>query len=187
MGDWTSPGILTNLLLAGISAVYVALTYKILRESRFSVSLMRQQIENTTRPYIVVDVFNFVGSPLLKLRIRNLGTSVANNLQLTLDKSFERIDKRDMKDLAAFNAPIPAFAPRSELVFDLGLAQDIFGNVARKPTDFTIIASYDFGDKNVTEATRIDLHMFHGAAANPEPLVQKLDAIGKALVKLSSK
>lgn len=173
-----------------LTAAYSFLTFKILQANKRVTSLMEQQLESATRPYISVDVITG-GSPLLSLRIRNLGSSAARNLTLTLDRDFYRLNQKreenNLRRAPAFTSRIPSFAPRAELVFDLGVFWQIVKEPEITPTQFRITAVYEYAGKKTDETTDIDLDIFHYSVAHAEPFVQELEKIREALEKIATK
>jgi hypothetical protein len=179
--------LITNVVLVFVTDVYAFLTSKIMRANQRVVDVMSSQLDATTRPYIAIDVFS-EGSPVIKLRIRNLGTSAAKRLRLKIDRSFYRFqhadERHDLQKAAAFNKIIETFPPQAELLFDLGIAQRIFANSELTPHAFKIVADYGWLSQEVSETTHIDLGLFHQSAANPRPIAAELQGIQRILEKM---
>lgn len=183
-------GDVTGIVTAVVTIVYVVLTYRLLLSNREALQVLEAELESTLRPYVVIDVFNHPGNPILKLRIRNVGGSAARELQMEVDRSFLRFypsfKDHNLRDLPIFNKVVETFAPRAELVIDLGIGPQIFQNVSVCPTEFKIGLRYQYGKKTFNDTAVIDLETFRGAAINPEPIVEELRAITKALEKMQS-
>jgi len=173
-----------------LTAVYSFFAFKILQVNQRVTTLMEEQLEVATRLYVSIDVIT-QGSPLLSLRVRNLGSSAARNLTLTLDRDFYRFnqkrDENNLKAAPAFTTPIPSFAPKAELVFDLGVFWAIAREPEMTPIQFQITTAYEYAGKKTNETTYIDLNMFQSSAAHAEPFVEELKAIREALEKIATK
>ena len=178
-----------NVALVLITGVYVVLTFKILRASQRSVEVMERQTDSLTRPYIVADVFCNRGENYFRLRIRNLGSTAAQSLRLTLDRAFyrngERTDEHNVATYDAFTRPIPMFAPKAELVFNLGATFQIFRpeHSDTMPSRFQVKARYEYAGIAVEETNEIDLRMYYLSAVNPDNVVSALKDIAVAITK----
>jgi hypothetical protein len=168
------------LFSAIFTAVYVWLTHRVLQ-------VTRMQFEASNRPVLCVDVFAYPGSGLLKLRVRNLGMVTAEGLKLNLNKDFyavgEQGDASNIRTAHAFQSAIPTFAPRAELVYNLGTFHQVVTNPERMPFEFTVTAEYGHAQRRFTEQTSIDLNTFRRVAINPEPLLEEIREIRKVLEK----
>jgi hypothetical protein len=177
--DW-----LTAILVV-VTTVYAYLTYKIAKASEASVQAIRDQSEATLRPYISVSTFIRPHTPMLYLRIENLGRTAAENLQLAVDRDFFQFGEtqkpeRNLRTMSAFTVPIDSLAPGTQLNFALGQGWVIFAENASSetmPTRFNITASYGFRGQKVQEVNRIDLRPYIGSESNTDPVVEELEKI----------
>jgi hypothetical protein len=159
--------VLTGLLVL-VTGIYAWFTYRILRSHEATLHQMREQQENTIRPYVVVSTFITAGSDVFLLSIKNTGITPARNLRLTIDRNFYQFGqtadgKTNLKCFPAFNQSIASFAPGAEMVFKLAPRAMILGPSAASsvtPAQFNVTAVYDFLGKQVTETSMIDLLPF---------------------------
>ncbi len=104
--------ILTGILVL-VTGFYAWVTFRMSRANDRVVRLMEEQLYASNRPYINVSVTSEPGSPIFMLKIKNTGKSGAEDLLLTLDKSFQQFgDLAKEKQFSSFNAfknPIPVF------------------------------------------------------------------------------
>ncbi len=155
--------VLTALLVL-ITAFYAWATYRILKANERVVGVMQDELEALNRPYITVTPFIVPGTPLFCLRIANTGRTPAENLHLEMDRDFykfaEKAEEKNVASFQAFKRAIPMFAPGAELLFDLAQGFKILGSDADPritPKIFGITATYQFGNKKVTERNTVDL------------------------------
>ena len=138
----------SSFLLAVLTAVYVALTYQMLRTNQRQLAILREQFLYSVRPSVLIEAFAFPGSPLFKLRIRNVGKSAAERLRLQIDRDFWALGKsdRNLRDFHVFRNVIDNFAPGSEIVFNLGVSSELWGDKfqGKCPTRFSISADYHY-------------------------------------------
>lgn len=106
--------LLTGALVV-ITTFYAWATYKILRANENVVEAMREQALAALRPYVVVAPMLEVDNPVFYLRFSNTGKTAAENLRLSIDKSFfkfgEKTQNRDLATFTAFNQPIARSHP----------------------------------------------------------------------------
>ena len=181
-------------LLVIITAFYAWATFHILKANKKVVSLMAEQAEALTRPYISVSVFKQQESVIFSLRIANTGKMSAKNLKLNLDREFYKYgrDSIDNKfsNFVAFNEVIECFSPGAELIFDLAQSAIIFGegsNSEKTPAQFNIKAEYSYGNKTVIEQNKIDLRPYFLTNTQRSPLPKELNQIRDAIEKAGSK
>lgn len=175
-----------------ITGFYAWATFRILRANEKVVEVMHEQAEAVTRPYVSVAPVLEPDNPIFYLRISNAGKTSANNLKLTIDKSFHKFGEKsgesDLASFAAFNQVIESFPPGAEIVFSLAQSFKLFGEDADKdllPHSFTITAEYSYENKTVVENNIIDLKAYYGANIPQDPYVRKLKDISKALEKVA--
>jgi hypothetical protein len=172
--------VIINIILAAITGWYAWLT-------RHMVKATREQFEASIRPYIGVDVI-VPSSAIFILRIRNLGTSPAENLRLTLSKNFYRFggstEEFNLAKEPAFNKPIQFFAPNAELFFDLGPAYAKYDSDLA-PAEFDVTCMYEYAGKKAKEITNVDLGMFTGSTIKKDPIVEQLEKLRKSVGDLT--
>lgn len=180
--------ILTGILII-ITGFYAWATYRILQANEKVVNVMRDQEEAFRRPYITIAPYTVPGTPLMGIRIANMGKSPAHNLSLNMDKDFYKFGEKE-ENIAQFNAfrePIEMFAPGTELIFDLAMGFKIFAEDADPgimPKLFSITASYEFFGKKVIEKNTIDLNPFLRSTLPRDSIVKELEKIHEAIEKL---
>lgn len=182
--------ILTGILVL-VTMGYAYLTYRLAQASEASVVAMQNQSEALLRPYIAVATFIRPHTPYLYMRVKNIGKTGAQNLQLTLDRDFFQFGHKDRSEknlrlMSAFSNPIDSFPPGAELIFALGPGWEFFGENERPdicPTQFNITAIYEYLGKKVKEEHRIDLRPYLGTEGELDPVVEELEKIRKIMEK----
>jgi hypothetical protein len=188
----SDPAFLT-LALVVVTIAYVVVTYRILKANQRVVTVMKEQLEASLRPYIVVSTFITPGNPMICLRISNTGRTTAENLKLRWDKDFyqyrEKEDKYNLRKAYAFQNVIETFVPGAELLFYLGMGFQIFADDTDPkltPSQFTITATYRYSGKEILEQTTIDLEAYRKTSLPPQDaIVSELKEIAKAVDALS--
>lgn len=183
---------LTTLLVI-ITAIYAYLTYRLAKASEASVESMQEQSEALVRPYVTIQPFVRPHTSILYLRIKNVGRTNAINLKLSIDRDFYQFGEtnspeKNLKSLSAFTSPIDSFAPDAELLFALAQGWVIFGDDGKQnncPSQFTVTASYEFGERQVTETSQIDLRPYYNSEGYHDPLVEEINKIRVVLEKSS--
>ena len=185
--------ILTALLVI-ITAFYAWATFHILKANKAVVTLMSEQSEALTRPYVTASVFLLPDSPIFTLRIANTGRTPAINLKLTLDNDFQKYGRNspdhNLSNFIAFKEKIDSFPPGAELYFDLAQSFVIFGKDTDKnltPTVFTILAEYTYGNKTVIEKNTIDLRPYYMSNLPDNPYIDQLKKLRETIDKASDK
>lgn len=172
-----------------ISLAVAIVTYKSVQASRAAVEVMREQLEASTRPYILIAPTVRPMSTFVQLRIVNSGTSSARNLRLSLDKDYffnaEDSPSKNIRKYTAFTHPIYEFPPQAELLFHLGVGHLIFTSDL-SPLRFTVTAKYEFAGKNFDEATIVDLQPYMNSGKPIDPVAERLDQIREELKLLRS-
>lgn len=184
--------ILTGILVL-VTGFYAWVTFRMSRANDRVVRLMEEQLYASNRPYINVSVTSEPGSPIFMLKIKNTGKTGAEDLQLTLDKSFQQFgDLAKENDLSSFNAfkyPIPSFPPDAEFLFYLAQAFVVFGNKAdplRTPLVFSVRARYRYAGREIDESTTIDLSPYLRTVSPHPQWKDSLEKIEKEIGKLVS-
>lgn len=179
-------------ILAFITAIYAYLTHRMAKASEASVEAIHNQSEAMLRPYITAAPFIRPNTPFLYLRVKNTGKMGAQNLRLTLDRDFFQFGEKDraeknLRTMSAFSTSIDSFPPGAELIFALGQGWVIFGENAQPdvcPTQFNVMATYEFLEKRVAEVNRIDLRPYIGTEGEHDPVVEELERIRKVMEKM---
>ncbi len=194
MPDTNTLLVALNGLLVVVTGFYAWATFRILRANEGVVSIMRQQTESLTRPYIHSVLYVVPGTNIFALRIENTGRTAAINLRLSLDRDFypfaENRPERNLRSFNAFSRPIPSFGPGARIDVWLGQGPHFFGDGAKQnltPETFTVEAAYEFGGKAVTESTIIDFRPYLMTDLPRQPLAQELNDIKRVLEDLPRK
>jgi hypothetical protein len=179
--------VLTTLLVV-ITGFYAWATFRILRANEQVVSVMQEQSEAINRPYIAVSTFLVPRSVMIYLKIENIGKTAAHDLRLTLDRDFYKFGRsgteNNLAKFSAFTQPIKTFPPGAQLVFPLAQAFVVFGEEANSeatPRVFNINTTYSYLHRTVTDTTTIDLNPYLKSQPDPDPVLDKLDAMVKSL------
>jgi hypothetical protein len=181
--------VLTNIVLVLITAMYVVLTYLILRSNKKAVAVMKEQSESFYRPHITI-THSLAQTTLIRLSIINTGKTSAQELHLDADKGFEQLQQPDMnlRDNQAFAGTVKSFPPGCELSFALisNLAvKKGMENDPKTPTVFDITASYSFAGKRFSETTSIDLRIYDVSFMPRKSVADEVSETTKALTKIS--
>jgi hypothetical protein len=149
---------------------------------------MQEQTEAVNRPCIAVSTFLVPRSVMIYLKIENIGKTAAHDLHLTWDRDFYQFGRSGTEDnlaqSSAFAQPIKTFPPGAQLVFPLAQAFVVFGEGANSeatPQVLNVKAIYRYLHKTVTETTAIDLNPYLKSQPEPDPMLDKLDAMVKSL------
>lgn len=185
--DFSAANFLTFILIL-VTIVYVFITGLILWANRQAVKVMGEQLESSIRPYIVPSTFIVPGNRMICLRICNTGKAIAEKLQLKLDKDYyppreNQEEEYNLREIYAFTETIRTFTPGAELIFYLGTGSDIFKeDNQRRPSQFTITATYNFLKKQLSETMVIDLEIYRNSQLYPqEAMVTGLKNIESAI------
>jgi hypothetical protein len=183
---------LLTAVLVAITAFYAWATFRILQANEKVVSIMREQSEALSRPYVSINTFLVPKSSVVYLRICNIGKTAAIKLRLELDRDFYKYgqsdERRNLAGHSAFQDTIDCFPPNAELVFALAQGFVIFGSNSDPnvtPPSFSIKATYSYAQKTVTEVTSVDLKPYLYSQPEPSPLLDRLEGIEKAIGKIS--
>lgn len=180
------------IAIATVASVIVSLavaivSYQAVKASRASVMVMREQLDATTRPYLLVAPVVRPMTTFLQLRIANTGTASARNLRLSLDRDYhfnaEPAASKNIRTYTAFVHPIQEFPPEAELLFHLGVGHKIFRSDL-SPLRFVVTAKYEYGDRTIEEGTTVDLQPFMSAGKPIDPIAERLENISGELAKL---
>jgi len=173
-----------------VSAVMAAVTLAILRANRATVEVMRSQIEAASRPYVQVAPIVRPMTTAIELHIKNVGTTAANRLRLTLDRDYqfnaEEGQHKNLRSYTAFSKEIQMLSPGSELRFLLGVGHRILSNPSLCPLQFIVTAEYGYEGKIVIEKTTVDLEPFGRTNQPVDPLVERMDKLVAELKAIRS-
>ena len=178
-------------ILVFITAIYSYLTHKMAKASEASVQAMREQSEAMLRPYVTISPYVRPHTTVLYLRIENIGKSTAENLRLSIDQDFFQFGEatqpdHNLRTKPAFVEPIQSLPPSGKLIFALAQGFIIFApetDPSHVPQQFTITATYRFGEKEFTEANHIDLRPYVGSEGERDPVVEELEKLRKVAEK----
>lgn len=194
--SWLKDPATTNTLTLGLvilTGLYCLLTYKIARENQRMAAQMKRQLEITTAPDVVVNT-NIRHQNVLGLRIKNVGHSSANNLQLRINKDFHQFastsGERNLRGIDLFQRTIPCFPPNEEIYVDLtqgwNLNKEHDGKLIT-PAQFTILVEYQHSGNTHKRQFEFDFqNYFHTRQDRPE-VWDEIEKIRIALEKISKK
>jgi hypothetical protein len=121
------------------------------------------------------------------LKIENIGKTAAHDLHLTLARDFCKFGRNGEEDnlatFSAFTQPMKTFPPGDQLVFPLAQASVVLGeevNAEATPRGLNINATYSYLHRTVTDTT-VDLNPYLKSQPDPDPRLDKLDAMVKSL------
>lgn len=179
--------ILTAILVV-VTGFYAWATFKILKANENVVEVMKQQNDVLMRPYITVNTLVHPKHPLIHLKITNSGKTPAKDVRFEIDKPFYQFGRKgeehNIAEFPVFQNPIECFPPDTSLYFDLAQGFVIFGKDANHdvtPSKFSIKVTYSYGGKTVEELTQIDLNPYLNSRSEPNPLIEELEKIRKAI------
>lgn len=185
---------LLTAALVAITAFYAWATYRILRANERVVEAMQEQAVAVYRPYVVVAPVLEVDNPIFYLRISNEGKTAAQNLRLTVDKSFfkfgEKHEGSDLASFTAFNEPIDSFPPGAEITFSLAQGFKVFAGSSENPDmprTFSVTVKYEFAARQVAEVHRIDLRPYSAADVPQDAYVRKLNKMIESIEKVAAR
>ena len=178
---------LLTVLLLFVTTIYTYLTYRSIQHNKETLGLMREQWEASERPIIAINIFLEADNPIFYLKISNQGKSVAENLNLSIDKPFYKFGTdKDISSLWLFNNTILAFAPQEEVIIALAQSFVVFGNNDKCPIEFIIEAKYQFGQgKEYNEKHFINLNSYLGVDVPQKAEIRKYKDIKNELGKIS--
>lgn len=185
---------LLTAILVVVTGFYAWATFRILKANDKVVDVMRKQNEALIRPYITVTTLVNPRHPIIYLKIINAGKTAAVNVKLEIDRPFyqfaEGREENNIAKFPAFQKPIDCFPPGMLLCFDLAQGFVIFGKNANPnitPTKFSIKAIYSYAERTVEEVTNVDLQPYLNSRSEPDPLIEELEKIRKAIEGLNKK
>ncbi|MEV6695235.1 hypothetical protein AB0M35_27555 [Micromonospora sp. NPDC051196] len=143
-----------------------------------------------SRPYVIVD-FEF-RSILVYLKIENIGTTIARNVEIKFDPPLESASGRRerIRESSLFRQPIPMLAPGRKIAIRL----DSYNTRASSglPMQYTVSISYEgVGSQKqfIDPPYPLDLKMYEGASVEPRglpDLVREVEGIRSEIRKWTS-
>lgn len=178
-----------TFILMVITAVYVLITWRILKANQAVVAAMRAEHTAAFRPYVTVATFTVPTDIQIYLRVENTGKTAARNVSLSLDRAFHRHARPDnnLQSYPAFSQPIESLAPGMRLTFTLGTSINLFGESAKPeltPLTFNVRAQYKWDGGSADETSSIDLRPYLQTNIEGDPLVNEIKRLREAVEKL---
>ena len=182
--------VIVNIVLVVVTLTYAIFTVIISKSNKKALILMREQIESSERPYIVIS-HNLRQNTLISLSIKNTGKSAAQGLHLKIDKRFLQIGSKEynLEEASIFSQPTETYPPGHELTFSLvstAAIKEGMENDPDTPTKFSITASYSFGSKLLpTETTVVDLRVYNKTFMSPKSVADNLSDVRDSIQSLA--
>ena len=158
---------LSSLLLTIITASYVYLTWKLLRETQAArAEAKRPELAVYLRP-------SDVGMSFLVLCIENVGSGAAYDVRFTTNVDFRGDHHTPLRQVGPFKKGLSYFAPRQRIDHFLTGVVGILDDLKKQPLE--IIATYDssVGTK-CTQSFVLDFGEFENLSRIGEPPLQKI-------------
>ena len=179
---------ITNIFLVLITAFYAYLTYKMTKTAQETLEEMREHRWEAMMPQILIEPYVRKNTPILYLKISNIGKNSAKKISFSIDKEFWQFGERKEhfalhnKDL--FKKQFGTFHPNQELHFALAQGFILFAKEENPlcPLQFTISVKYEYLGKQLYEEFYIDLKIYVGSEQEREPLVDEIKVFHKNLV-----
>jgi len=160
-----------SLALVVITAIYVFLTWNILKSNNNIIQIMREQFQETIRPYVTVNLA-LSQRGLFVLEITNRGRFPASNLKLNIDRDFylngNDTEESNIRNLNAFKETTSTFSPGEKLVISLftSFEMDRYADEAKNltPKKFTITVEYQFLNDQYEDSFTIDAGQYEMTA-----------------------
>ena len=177
-------------ILTGVLVVITGF-YAWVRDKMLTV--LHQQAEAVTRPYLRISVFSEPNDVLFYLRIANMGKTGASNVRLTLDRDFYQLGERrlpNLREASVFQQPIEHFPPGAEIIFGLAQSYVVLDDQADQsitPSVFSINATYSYGKKTFSEMTTIDLRPYSESMKPPSAIADELKKIREQLEEIAKR
>lgn len=176
-----------NLAIAIISGLSVVVsvgvcvaTYRILRATRDTLALGKEQMHAARRPYIDVSAQPDTEQGVIILRIQNSGASAATRVQLSMDQDFflnGEEHQRNIREMPVFTEVMDSLAPHASTQILLGVGWAIYQRPAKAPHRFNVTARYSFEGREFVETSLIDLRAFEGHSIMRSPQLKALEKI----------
>ena len=102
----------------------------------------------------------------------------------------EKREGSNVAALPAFTNPIENLAPESQLIFLLGVGGTIFGSQNDPsicPTVFSVQTSYQFGAREYTEKSTIDIRPMLNSTFEQDPVAEELKRLRESLEQLAKR
>lgn len=150
----------TEIVTAGLVAAQLAVLVVAALVAWSQAREARRLREDQSRPFVVLDV-DFMGSSLLFLFVKNIGTSLARDVRIAVDPPLTTSLDFDMGAIKMLGDDgIPTLAPGKELrtLFDMGFRR----HEAGLPLLYSVTITYtdDRGERKFSEATFLDIEQY---------------------------
>jgi hypothetical protein len=162
------------LLLTGITFAYVIYTKRLTKTAR-------EQLDAQIRPYIWVDLF-VRPSGMIWVRIKNAGSSGAQDVQLQLSRELRTVNDTVINELPMFAEPLSQLPPGVERRFMLG------SHVHLVPAfeDVAVSVSYGSGGRSYHEDFTLSMDDFKGTVLpQKDEVAKEIEALRKQVEKLA--
>lgn len=174
----------SNLIIAGVSAILVAVT---ICYAVFTRRLVKETIrtrEADLRPYIIVDTT--LRGLRFYLVIRNGGRLPAEKVHFAFDKSVENMWTRKIEEISLFENGIEILMPGKEYVVSLGPSQLYLSKEAdtvKCPACFSINVEYSYfqGVRKQKEKFIINLEEYRNTVRFPDELVKTVELLSSSI------
>ena len=137
----------TNILALSISAAALLVSFVSARYSRRQTRVAAEQLElarqirtEASNPYVIADIVPRVGgSGLLQFRIKNVGSTLARDVQLSVSPPLEggESDEWDQKLARVIGRTIPVLPPGRQIEWNFSFGPRLFANPAL-PRQYTV-------------------------------------------------
>lgn len=148
-------GGLAAIVLAALTAMYVAATQGMAKATAQLADETRRQREESTAPLVIV-YFDFQRW-LLFVTVQNIGGGLARNVRATFEPAVPSL-KGPISELPVTTHNIPALRPREKFSHLVNVAHAFFATAGR-PNVFTAIVTYDDINGNPKEPLRYPLNI----------------------------
>ena len=157
---------LSSIVLTIITACYVYLTWKLLRETQVARAEAR-------RPELAIYLHpSEVGMSFLMLTIENIGSGPAYDVRFTTNVDF-RGDHMPLRELGLFKMGLSYFAPRQRIDHFLTGVVGILDDLKKQPLE--IIATYrSTADESFNQSFVLNFGEFANLSRLGEPPLQKI-------------
>lgn len=158
-GTWINSIIALGMFI--LTLFYVVYTKKILFATIETVKQAEITRRENTKPDIIV-YFDTDKLNVLNLIVKNIGKSVAFNVQINLEKTQGLIKEDYFRNIYFLNNPIPTFAPEQSIDSFCGLFRELKDENEKFPI-FKVTVSYQDSEGNQFKNDYLlDLNMYKG-------------------------
>ena len=180
--------ILTAVLVV-ITGVYVYLTYRMAKASEAASTLMKEQADAITRPYVSISLVKRHNNPHIFLRVENTGQTTARDMTINFGPEVDSVRDIDeikkIRESYLFTKTLASFPPHSPVFFLLGFGASLScDNKSASKTPLSITAKYSYGHQTFTETSWLDVNQYDGSALDTNPIVSALGHIKEEIAKM---